>query len=156
MTLFNHSELKWFAAEWPDVNRDQLYAFTKLRIAVFIVEQNCPYQEFDDKDPKAIHLWAEDHSGTVHAYLRILPPGVSYPETSIGRVATSADWRSIGLGRELMRRGMNEVRNRQGEVAVRISAQSYLLKFYRDFGFISLGEEYLEDGIPHTEMCYTP
>ncbi len=154
----NHSlaDLRWTSAEWPDVTRDQLYAFTKLRIAVFVVEQNCPYPEFDDKDQKSLHLWAQDQKGDVQAYLRIVQPGVSYDEISIGRVVTSQAYRGLGLGKELMHIAMTWINENYGNVPVRISAQCYLVKFYRDFDFISVGEEYLEDGIPHIEMLYNP
>jgi ElaA protein len=125
----------------------------KLRISVFVVEQNCPYPECDDKDKKSIHLFASEKSGEVHACLRIVEAGVSYEELSIGRVATSLPSRGKGLGKELMARGLELIRERYGAVPVRISAQLYLQKFYESFGFIAEGDVYPEDDIPHIEMA---
>ncbi|MDZ4752703.1 MAG: GNAT family N-acetyltransferase [Flavobacteriales bacterium] len=124
----------------------------KLRINVFVVEQNCPYPECDDKDQKSIHLFAQDETGEVHAYLRIVSAGISYQEISIGRVASSAALRGTGLGKELMMQGLSFIEEQYGNVPVRISAQLYLRKFYESFGFIVQGETYLEDDIPHIEM----
>ncbi len=148
--------LNWNLKPWSELTADELYRFSVLRIAVFVVEQNCPYQEFDLKDQASEHLWAEDASGKVIAYLRIVAPGTSYREPSIGRVATALEVRQNGLGLMLMARAMTAIENRYGPTAVRISAQSYLTAFYQKFGFQSTGLTYLEDGIPHTEMCYTP
>jgi ElaA protein len=153
---FNSTNLTWHFSSWNEITRDQFYALAALRIDVFVIEQNCPYQDFDGKDRKSHHLWCTDVDGQVHAVLRIVQPGVSYAEVSIGRVATSQAARGSGLGRSLMRRGMQCVVDQYGDVPVRISAQSYLTKFYSSFGFISEGESYLEDDIPHIEMLYTP
>jgi ElaA protein len=145
-------QLTWHSRSWSEISADELYNLLKLRINVFVVEQNCPYPECDDKDQKSIHLFAMDYQGEVHACLRIVEPGVSYDEISIGRVANSAASRGTGLGKELMKRGLELIEERFGLIPVRISAQLYLKKFYESFGFVALGDTYLEDDIPHIEM----
>jgi len=135
-------------AEW--------YAISVLRLEIFVVEQNCPYQDFDGKDQKSIHLWAESEDGTVAAYLRIPAPGVSYAEPSIGRVVVKADFRGRDLGRQLMQRGIAACQRHFGPLPIRISAQEYLLRFYSDLGFVATGKSYLEDNIPHAEMIFNP
>ncbi len=147
--------MKWFIKKWSEVSRDELYAFSKLRINVFIVEQDCPYPEFDDKDQRSLHLWATEGDDVV-AYLRILPAGVSYSEIAIGRVVVASDHRGSGLGKTLMRSGLDAIRRFYGEQKVRISAQQYLIPFYTDLGFKVVGEGYLEDGIPHIQMIRKP
>lgn len=134
---------------------DEWYGIGALRLEVFVIEQNCPYQDFDGKDQKSLHLWAGDRDGKVAAYLRVVRPGGSYEEPSIGRVVVSAAFRKLALGKELMRRGMEMTfRHFGSHTPIRISAQEYLLKFYGDLGFVRQGEVYLEDDIPHVEMLY--
>lgn len=131
----------------------QLYAIMALRQEVFVVEQNCPYLDADGKDPDAWHLMAHTPDGQLVAYTRLLPKGVAYPEyISIGRVVTSALARGTGSGRALMHKSIVMCRLLFGDGPIKIGAQSYLLDFYGSFGFESTGKEYLEDGIPHTEM----
>jgi ElaA protein len=146
-------QVSWHNRTWSEITAEELYNLLKLRINVFVVEQNCPYPECDDKDKKSIHLFACDESGEVHACLRIVEAGVSYNEISIGRVATSLSSRGTGLGKELMARGIELIRERYGAIPVRISAQLYLQKFYESFGFVAEGEVYPEDDIPHIEMA---
>ena len=130
---------------------EELYAILQLRIEVFIVEQNCPFQDADNKDNKAHHLmvWKQD---TLIAYTRLLPGGVSYKEPSIGRVVTSPKARGEGLGNELMQRSINECHSLFGKTDIRIGAQLYLKKFYESHGFRQAGPVYDEDGIDHIEM----
>ena len=131
----------------------ELYNIIKLRLAVFCVEQNCPYQDADDKDQESWHLMVFDDKKRLIAYSRLIPKGLCYPEyASIGRVATSALVRKTGVGKLLMEKSIEQIHILFGETPVMIGAQSYLLKFYESFGFSSTGEEYLEDGIPHTRM----
>ena len=121
------------------------------RVAVFVVEQNCPYQDLDGLDGDAEHLIA--WSGTqVAGYLRVLAPGTLFDDPSIGRIITTKPFRGSGLGRDLVAKGLERTRQRYPGKPVRISAQKYLEKFYRDFGFVAVSEPYLEDGIPHVEM----
>ena len=130
----------------------ELYAITALRERVFVVEQNCPYLDADGVDPVSRHLWAAPDSDIVgvapHAYCRIVPAGVKFVEVSIGRVITAPEARGTGLGKELMRRGLEAC----GDVPVRIGAQAHLEKFYGELGFVRASEPYDEDGIPHIEM----
>lgn len=123
-----------------------------LRIEVFVVEQNCPYQDADGKDLKSSHVFGTNDHGELIACARIVSPGVSYKEVSIGRVATAMTVRGSGSGKELMRKSIKAIEEKFGQVPIRISAQSYLKKFYESFGFVQVGEEYLEDNIPHIEM----
>ncbi len=127
-----------------------------LRIKVFVIEQNCPYQDLDGKDKKSYHVICHDGNGDIVATSRILPPGLSYNEVAIGRVVVCDSIRGTGAGHALMDESMKFAKEEFGEVPIRISAQKHLDKFYEKHGFISTGKEYLEDGIPHLEMLYTP
>ncbi|MEY2938392.1 MAG: hypothetical protein RL062_981 [Bacteroidota bacterium] len=122
-----------------------------LRAQVFVVEQNCPYQDPDGKDLVSYHLLMESGEELV-AYARLVPPGVSYDEASIGRVVTSKTVRGNGWGKALMDIAIQQTQKKFEVQEICISAQSYLLKFYSDLGFEAEGEEYLEDDIPHWKM----
>lgn len=126
-----------------------------MRLSVFVVEQNCPYQDADGKDLKCFHLWGEQN-GKLIAYARIVPANVSYKEPSIGRVITCAEARGTGAGKILMEKSLEFIKKEFGNVPVRIGAQAYLQKFYESFGFVREGDEYDEDGIPHIIMLYVP
>ncbi len=131
----------------------ELYDILQLRQEVFVVEQNCPYQDCDDKDRDAWHLMGRNESGKLICYTRLLPRGIAYPEySSIGRVISSPSARGTGVGKELMVKSIEMCRFLFPEESIKIGAQTYLLRFYEGFGFCSTGEEYLEDGIPHTKM----
>ena len=127
-----------------------------MRIKVFVVEQQCPYQDADGKDQKSIHLLGSNSQGELIAYLRLVEPGVSYTEWSIGRVATDPSVRQSGLGKTMMKMAMEYLEANYDNPPIRISAQLYLRKFYADFGFLTQGDPYPEDDIPHIEMLYTP
>lgn len=148
--------IEWKLSSWEELTKEELYEILALRIRVFVIEQNCPYQDVDGKDRKSWQLFAMDSNGECMACLRILPPGVSYEEWSIGRVATDERVRRTGIGKELMQRAMDWLKQERGHPLVRISAQTYLLKFYEGFGFAATGKSYLEDDIPHDEMIYYP
>jgi len=150
---------QWRCVPWSALDRESLYALLKLRSEVFVVEQDCVYQDLDDKDRQSLHCWLErsdapaSAGGEVLAYTRLLPAGISYPdEVSIGRVVTSETVRRDGWGKALMRRSLDEVHAAWPGVPIRISAQQYLEAFYADFGFTTQGAPYLEDGIPHVAM----
>lgn len=131
----------------------QLYEIMALRQAVFVVEQNCPYLDADGHDQVAFHLLCQHRDGTLVAYTRLFGPGSYYPGyASIGRVATADSVRGTGLGRNLLQESIRQIGLLFNSPGIKISAQSYLIKFYESFGFISVGEEYLEDGIPHISM----
>ncbi len=123
---------------------------------MFIVEQACPYPDIDNKDLKALHLagWSGDQ---LAAYLRLLAPGVSYPdEPSLGRIITTKIARGSGIGRELVARGLEKIHELYPTQPTRIGAQAHLHKFYGSFGFVQSSEPYDEDGIMHIEMMRPP
>jgi len=127
----------------------ELYKILKLRSEIFVIEQNCVYQDLDDKDIAAYHLLGSE-KGKLIAYSRVLGPGVSYSNySSIGRVCNN---RHLGLGKILMEEAIRKCNELFPMYSIKISAQSYLLKFYADLGFEKIGEEYLEDQIPHIAM----
>jgi ElaA protein len=143
-------------SSFDDLSLRELYAIGRLRQEVFVVEQNCPYIDFDGRDDQCYHLMFWDAEGELVAYARLVPKGLSYPdEPSIGRVITSQKARGTGLGRRLMLAAVAECFRLWGESTIRISAQTYLLSFYSALGFVSTGKEYLEDDIPHTEMLFS-
>ncbi len=142
----------WHFAPFGSLSADQLHRILGLRAEVFVLEQNCAYVDPDAKDRVSHHLWAEYSQGQVAAVARVVPPGTSYPEPSIGRVATSSSVRGTGLGRELMRRALLEAERLYPGKELVISAQCYLEGFYADFAFVPEGDPYEEDGIPHIQM----
>ena len=145
-------ETTWTCTHFSDLTNIELYKILQLRNEVFILEQNCPYQDCDEKDFDAFHLCAWQTNQLV-AYARLLPPGISFPEeASIGRVLTANSARKQELGRELMIRSIRKIYTLFGRVDIAISAQFYLKNFYESFSFIQVGELYLEDDIPHIRM----
>ena len=150
------NKITWACKHFKDLTTEELYEIFRLRIAVFIVEQNCPYQDADGKDLKAFHLMGFDKDKELVAHSRILPPTISYKEVSIGRVVTSQKVRRSGAGKILMERSMEFIKKEFGKVPVRIGAQKYLQTFYEGLGFVREGDEYMEDGIPHIIMLYIP
>lgn len=147
------TELNWLVKAYEDLSRDELFDIYFLRQEVFVVEQSCPYQDCDEKDKQAYHIMAYDNNILV-AYLRIIKPGVSYNEASIGRVVTKPSYRGRGIGKLLMQKGINSVRDIFKHSEIRISAQQYLIPFYKSLKFETVGDGYLEDNIPHIEMIY--
>ncbi|MFN0256222.1 GNAT family N-acetyltransferase [Pedobacter ureilyticus] len=143
--------LTWAYKSFNELSTIELYTILKLRSEVFIVEQHCNYQDVDGKDLKCHHLMAWDGDNLV-AYTRIVPPGVSFTEASIGRVLSNSRYRGIGAGITLMEKSIEKVYETHGKRSIRIGAQLYLKKFYESFGFVKDSEEYLEDEIPHIEM----
>lgn len=137
--------------EFSELSIQELYKIIETRINVFVIEQNCPYQECDNKDQKSFHLYYQIEA-EIAAYLRIIPAGISYPEVSIGRVLVKSEYRRKGLGHKLMEEALVFIKNNFDSEAIRISAQEYVLDFYQELGFEVISERYLEDGIPHFEM----
>jgi ElaA protein len=144
-------ELQWILKKFDDLTTAELYAVMQLRNEVFVVEQNCAYQDADDKDPKSFHFMGWDGK-TLVAYTRIIPQGVSYAEASIGRVVTSPKYRRTGAGRQLMQLSINNTFSQFNCSAIKIGAQLYLKSFYQSLGFTQCSQQYLEDNIPHIEM----
>ena len=143
--------INWECKKFEELTTFELYDILQLRSEVFVVEQNCVYQDADDKDLQAFHImgWLENK---LVAYTRILPPGLVYPEASIGRVVTAPADRRTGLGRLLMQRSLDEITRLFGNVPIRIGAQLYLKEFYTSLGFQQQADVYLEDGIEHIVM----
>jgi ElaA protein len=148
------STLHWAYKSFDELTNRELYAIMQLRIAIFCVEQNCVYQDADNKDFQSFHLSAWDNNILV-AYCRILPPELSFKEASIGRVITAAAYRKNGTGRALMQKAITLTLQQFNCDQIIIGGQLYLKKFYNSLGFIQVSDIYLEDGIPHIEMCYT-
>ncbi|MEO7265860.1 MAG: GNAT family N-acetyltransferase [Ferruginibacter sp.] len=144
-------QLKWECQYFDELSATGLYNILKLRSEVFVVEQNCIYLDSDNKDQRSYHLTG--YSGDILvAYARLLPPGIAFPEASIGRVVTHPQYRNTGAGKALMIKAIGACRQQFNVTKIRIGAQLYLKKFYTDLGFIQCSETYLEDGIPHIEM----
>jgi ElaA protein len=143
--------MEFFIEEFNELTAKQLFEIYKLRSEVFIVEQNCAYQDIDDMDASAKHVMLFDKD-VLAAYARILPPGISYKEPAIGRVVVKKTFRGKDLGKLLMKQCIDQLQDTYTNSEIVISAQSYLLKFYSDLGFKAEGKEYLEDDIPHTKM----
>ena len=144
--------IQWQCLRFEELSNVQLYAILQARSAVFVVEQNCPYLDTDGADLSCQHLCAWTDDGKLAAYLRIVPPGVKYPEASLGRVITSDFARGTGIGKQLLTRGVEQCLALYPTSAIRIGAQQYLEKFYQSFGFVTVSDMYLEDDIPHVEM----
>lgn len=145
--------MNWKIKKFNELNVEEIYKILALRNEVFIVEQECPYLDCDDKDLNSYHLFSEEN-GEIVAYLRILEKGVSYDEISIGRVAVKKSYRGKGISRKMMLKAIEFIENNLSENAIKIQAQAYLLNFYSSLGFKAVSQEYLEDNIPHIDMLY--
>ena len=147
--------LHWTWARFDDLGVHALHDTLALRCKVFILEQG-PYQDPDGADKPSWHLLGYDGAGALLASLRVVDPGVKYPEPSIGRVVTALEARGNGTGHALMQEGLARCHAAWPGRAVRISAQSHLQRFYGSLGFVAVSDEYLEDDIPHIEMLWSP
>ncbi|NBL65742.1 GNAT family N-acetyltransferase [Flavobacterium sp. NST-5] len=143
--------LNWKIKRFNELSLLELQSIYQLRSEVFVVEQNCVYQDVDGKDPKAIHVFAT-FEGEVVAYCRIFKPRDYFDQASIGRVVVKEIFRSKKWGHDLMKQAISAVLEYFGESQITISAQLYLKKFYESHGFVQVSEEYLEDDIPHIRM----
>lgn len=141
--------MNFIVKHYSELTADELYALLKARAEVFVVGQQCCYQDMDEKDKDAYHVWAEGDGGVV-AYLRVLPPGVSFADCSIGRVLTIR--RRSGVGTQLMREGIRVAKEKYGAARITIEAQVYVREFYESLGFVKCSDEFLDVGIPHIEM----
>lgn len=141
----------WNIKSFNELTTKELYKIITARVEVFVVEQDTPYQDLDNYDQKALHIWAEQ-DGELLAYCRIFDKGIKYSEASIGRVLTTTNARQKGFGKELISIAIENIEKLYKTSEIRISAQDYLIKFYSDFGFVDTGKKYLEDNLPHTEM----
>ena len=148
------NQLKWQALKFSDLDKSQVYSILELRQKVFVVEQNCAYQDLDGLDQVASHVTCIQKSQII-AYARGLPPAKDSSYSTLGRIVVAVEKRGAGLGRELIKRSIENNLLEWPNRMIRISAQSYLIDFYKDLGFEVKGSEYLEDGIPHTQMIQT-
>ncbi|MEZ0469094.1 GNAT family N-acetyltransferase [Luteimonas salinilitoris] len=148
------SPIRWQVRRFRELDLDMLYAVLRLRAEVFVVEQNCVYLDPDDRDrhPNTLHLLGLAADDALAAYLRVLPPGLAYPQVSFGRVVTAAAFRGRGLGDPLLREALREIDRHWPGTDVRIGAQAHLRTYYGRHGFVAASEPYLEDGIPHIDM----
>ena len=145
--------LKYECLPFNELSLIQLYRILQLRQEVFVVEQNCPYLDADDKDQESYHVIGFDEAGILQAYTRLSPSGISYNDyTSIGRVITSSAIRGKNQGTPLMQYSIDQCLKIWPEKSIKISAQTYIVKFYNSLGFVVTGNEYLEDDIPHIAM----
>ena len=147
--------MQWHLTSFESLTSNQLYQILALRINVFMLEQRCLYPECDGKDHQAQHLFLKDN-GICLCYARLIPPGISYADCSIGRVVVHQDYRGRGLARQLMSRAMSFLVEKHPGISIRISAQKHLVGFYKTLGFDRESGVYLEDGIPHIEMAWYP
>lgn len=145
--------LQWQSRLFQQLSNHELYELLKFRVDIFVVEQNCPYPELDDKDThiETRHITAHCNS-TLFAYARLLSPGVRYPEVNIGRFAVEESLRHQRFGTLLMEKCLEEAANIWPDLNIKISAQEHLKDFYENFGFKKISEMYLEDNIPHITM----
>ena len=149
--------LKYSLKKFSDLHLQELYDVMKLRQKVFVVEQDCPYLDADGKDQLAYHLLGRDQNGQLMTYTRLLPPNTAFSGYSaIGRVINHPAIRGQGEGKILMQTSVACIQELFPGIPIQIGAQIYLNKFYQDLGFRNIGEEYLEDGIPHIHMVYNP
>jgi len=146
--------ITWTCKKFNELTPGELYAILRLRSEVFVVEQNCVYLDPDNKDLYCDHLMGWEDNQLL-GYSRIVPAGISYVESSIGRVVSSPAARGRGIGRELLTHSIHTLYTIHGKRDIRIGAQYYLKQFYESFGFVQKGETYLEDGIEHIEMLLT-
>jgi ElaA protein len=145
------SEIQWKIRRFNELSLDELYAALQLRSEVFVVEQNCVYQDIDGNDEKAIHLLGEI-DGLLVAYARLFRPNDYFEQASIGRVIVKLSHREFKMGHQLMQEAIKTINNQFGTRNITISAQLYLKKFYESHQFTQTSEMYLEDDIPHIEM----
>lgn len=137
---------------FDELTAGELFEIYKLRVSVFVVEQQCPYQEVDEADRHAYHLCLRDDSG-IAAYLRVVEPGILFDTAAVGRVLSVR--RRQGLASRLLREGLRAAREKYGAEAVTLEAQVYARSLYEKAGFRAVSDEFLEDGIPHVRMVYT-
>lgn len=137
--------------KFEELTLEELYEILKLRSEVFVVEQNCIYNDIDGKDKTSFHVIIKENN-EITAYLRVLPPGISYENASLGRVLVAKDARGMGYAKAIVTEGINCVLRNFNTNKITIGAQEYLKDFYSEFGFKPISEVYDEDGIPHLDM----
>jgi ElaA protein len=152
------SVLDWKLAAFDALTVPELYAVLQLRAEVFVVEQNCIFQDMDGADDQAMHLLGSQNvqgqGEQLVAYARLFPAGIKFAEASIGRVVTRGSARGGGLGHVLIQQAVAAVHSQWGQQPIRIGAQARLKAYYRQHGFVDMGVPYIEDGIDHIEMVW--
>lgn len=144
--------MSWSIKNFEALTKVELHDILRLRVDIFIVEQECPYPEIDGKDPDCYHVMGKDKNGSIVAVARIAPAGVIYEEISIGRVVTKKELRGSGIGSDLMKQSILFCKEELRGQTIKIAAQKYLEKFYSDLGFKTISQVYLWDGIEHVDM----
>lgn len=147
--------IEWLLKPFLALSVHELYQLLQLRTEVFVMEQNCVFQDMDGADPQALHLLGYAN-GQLLAYARCFPAGIKFSEASIGRVVTRSHTRGQGLGHQLIDQAIAAVCASWGRQAIRIGAQARLADYYAGHGFMDMGLPYMEDGIPHLEMLWRP
>lgn len=145
--------MDWFLKEFDELSLDELYEILKLRAEVFVVEQDCVYNDLDDKDQMALHLFLKD-GGEIIAVSRILPENVAFEDMAIGRVIVKKEYRGHGIAKKIMQKAIDYIIKDLKKDKIRLSGQAYLVRFYEDLGFKKVSDVYLEDGIDHFEFLY--
>lgn len=140
-------EIKTF----EELSSQELYKILRLRSEVFVVEQDCVYQDIDNKDQRALHVLGMEE-GILVAYARCFEPGIYFDEAAIGRILVRENYRKMGYGHEITKAAIKAVKSKFKADKIKISAQTYLVIFYESHGFKTVGDRYLEDGIPHVAM----
>lgn len=153
MSFVKPLQWKWCAFDALSVH--ELYDLLQLRTEVFVMEQNCPFQDMDGADTQAMHLLGSQ-GGLLLAYARCFPAGIKFAEASIGRVVTRLSARGLGLGHLLIEEAIRALTSTWGVQPIRIGAQARLKSYYSDHGFSDVGIPYVEDGIDHIEMLWIP
>ncbi|AWW00810.1 GNAT family N-acetyltransferase [Arcticibacterium luteifluviistationis] len=145
--------MNWKYVSFSDLALEELYEVLSLRSEVFVVEQNCVYQDIDFKDQKALHVLGKNEEGKLIAYTRLFGLNEYFDGyTAIGRVITHPEYRKYGFGGDLMKKSIEKCIEFYGDYPIKIGAQKHLTKFYGALGFKEIGEDYMEDGIPHCIM----
>ena len=143
--------MKFITKNFSELTTDELYGILQLRSEVFVVEQDCVYQDLDYKDQKSLHVIGFKNNKII-AYTRIFKPGDYFKEASIGRVVVKDSERKYGYGHDLMKASIKAINKKFQTSEISLSSQVYIKKFYKSHGFNQVDEEYLEDGIPHIKM----
>ena len=143
--------MKTFIKNFQDLSNTEIYQILRLRSEVFVVEQECIYQDIDNKDKKAVHIFLKEKNEII-AYSRVFKEKEYFENPSIGRVVVANKRRMYGVGKKIMNISINYIKQNIKAKSIEISEQKYLKKFYSNLGFVQQGDEYLEDNIPHLRM----
>ena len=150
------TNLQWRVLPFASLTLTELYVLLQLRTEVFVLEQNCVFQDMDGADTNALHVLGTGEGTVLMAYARLFPAGIKFAEASIGRVATRSHVRGSGIGHVLIQQALQALTGTWGPQPIRIGAQAHLKNFYQQHGFVDVGIPYVEDGIDHLEMLRQP